>query len=278
MVLVAAGQLCSTSNILRNLDMCRTIIAQAAALNAKVVCLPEASDYISTTADESIRLASTPECSQFVEGIREAAKKNKVQVNVGVHERSQDKNEKRLSNTSLWIDEMGIITQRYRKLHLFDVAIKDGPVIKESNSTEPGSSIVSPFDSVCGKIGMMICFDLRFPELSTALRRRGAEVLLYPSAFAMRTGVAHWEPLLRARAIETSCWVVAAAQVGAHNEKRSSYGHSMVIDPWGSVVAQASDVRNSEPSFILANVDHAVTEHVRQGMPLIRRNDIYPEI
>lgn len=278
MVFVAAAQICSTGNILKNLEICRTVIRKASQAGARCVFLPEASDFIAMNAQESVALTHSPECSQFVEGIQEAARTNQVHINVGVHELPLQANSKRISNTSLWIDEQGSIVQRYRKLHLFDVDIKNGPIIKESDSTEPGKDIVEPFDSPAGKIGMAICFDLRFPELSLNLTRRGAEILLYPSAFAVRTGVAHWETLLRARAIENSAWVIAAAQSGNHNEKRTSYGHTMIIDPWGSVVAQASDIGTQEAKFVLADIDLAVSKQVRKGMPLIRRTDVYPEI
>lgn len=278
MVFVAAAQICSTGSILKNLEVCTNVIRKASQAGARCVFLPEASDFIASNAEESIKLTSTPECAQFVEGIQTAARENKVHINVGVHERPVQKDTTRISNCSLWIDVTGSITQRYRKLHLFDVDMKDGPMIKESNSTEPGRGIVPPFDTPCGKVGMAICFDLRFPELSTSLTRQGAEILLYPSAFAVRTGAAHWETLLRARAIENSAWVVAAAQAGNHNEKRVSYGHSMIIDPWGSVVAQSSDIKNQEASFILADIDLALSEQVRKAMPLIRRTDIYPAV
>lgn len=278
MVLVAVAQICSSGNILRNLEICRNVIHNAAKAGAKCIFLPEASDFIAMNATESIALTHTKDCSEFVDGVREAARSSKVHVNVGVHELPMSKDSKRISNSVLWIDDAGSITHRYRKLHLFDVDIKNGPIIKESDSTEPGKEIITPFDSPCGKIGMAICFDLRFPELSINLTRKGAEVLLYPSAFAVRTGVAHWETLLRARAIENSAWVVAAAQAGNHNEKRTSYGHAMVIDPWGVVVAQASDINTQEPAFILVNIDHDITEQVRKGMPLIRRTDVYAEV
>lgn len=278
MVLVAVAQICSTSNILKNLETCCTIIQNAAKAGAKGVFLPEASDFIAMNAAESIALTHTTECSKFVTGIREAAKSNRVYVNVGVHETPTEKDSKRILNSALWIDDMGKVRETYRKIHLFDVEIEGGPIIKESDSTEPGMEIVPPVSSPFGLLGMAICFDLRFPELSINLRRRGAEVLLYPSAFAVRTGVAHWETLLRARAIENSAWVIAAAQAGNHNEKRASYGHAMVVDPWGSVVGQASDVGTNEASFILVDIDHKITAQVRKGMPLLRRTDIYPEI
>ncbi|CCG81502.1 Lon protease homolog, mitochondrial [Taphrina deformans PYCC 5710] len=278
MVLVAAAQICSTSNILRNMEMCTTIIKKAASAGARCVFLPEASDFIASNADESIALTGKAECAQFVKGIQAAARDNNVDVNVCVHESPLEEDSRRISNSSLWIDAYGSITQRYRKLHLFDVDIKNGPILKESNSTEPGRELIAPFDTPCGKVGMAICFDLRFPEVSLNLVRRGAQVLLYPSAFAIKTGAAHWETLLRARAIENSAWVIAAAQAGNHNEKRASYGHALIVDPWGAIVAQSSDMRVQEPSFILADIDIPYTNQVRTGMPLLRRTDVYPEI
>lgn len=278
MVLVAAAQICSTSSILKNLELCCTVISRASKAGARAIFLPEASDFIASNAAESVTLTHSAECLQFIQGISASAKANQVQVNVGIHELSRSGDKKHISNSSVWINELGEITQRYRKLHLFDVEFENGPMIRESNSTEAGAEIVQPFDTICGKIGLAICFDLRFPEISLNLARRGAQVLLYPSAFAVKTGVAHWEPLLRARAIENSCYVIAAAQAGSHNAKRVSYGHAMVVDPWGSVVAQSNDVRTAEPSFILANIDHAITDQVRKGMPLQRRTDVYPEI
>ena len=274
MVRIAAGQLCSTSNIAQNLEHCIRIISGAASAGARVCCLPEAADFISKDAAESHRLAASQECADFVVGVRQAARDHKCHVNVGVHEAGKD----RLANVSLWIDDTGAITQRYQKLHLFDADLKNGITIKESASTEPGNEIVPPFDTPCGKVGMAICFDLRFPELSTRLRRLGANVLLYPSAFAVRTGQAHWETLLRARAIETSSWVIASAQAGQHNDKRASWGHTLVVDPWGSIVAQVPDVLTDQPTFVLADIDHDITSEVRTGLPLHRRTDVYPEI
>ena len=271
MVLVAAGQLCSTRNIRRNLEICSNIIMRASKAGAKAVFLPEASDFIASNASESIALTNTPECTDFVAAMQDAARTNGVEVNVGVHQPAGE----RVSNASLWINADGKITHIYKKLHLFDVSIKDGPTIKESNSTEPGTEIVKPFESICGRIGMAICFDLRFPELSTCLTQLGAQVLLYPSAFAVRTGQAHWEPLLRARAIENGCYVIASAQAGMHNDKRTSYGNSMIVDPWGKVIAQAGDDVAEDGEFILADIDHELTESVREQIPLHRRYDVY---
>ena len=156
-------------------------------------------------------------------------------------------------------------------MHLFDVDIEGGPVLKESNTTEPGNEISPPYETVIGRIGAMICFDLRFPEISLALKRQQADVLLYPSAFTVPTGKAHWHSLLQARAIECQAYVIAAAQVGAHNGKRTSYGHSIVIDPWGEVVAELGGDQTDEPEVMFADIDHDRIKETRKRMPLLRR-------
>jgi len=191
-----------------------------------------------------------------------------------------------VKNVLLWIDGNGEITQKYQKLHLFDVEIEGGPVLKESNSVERGSKIEDPFSTSLGKVGHLICFDLRFPEPSLALRNRGAQIITYPSAFTVPTGKAHWETLLRARAIETQSYVIAAAQCGAHNEAgtRRSYGHSMIVDPWGKVVAELGGEEDEKRrgldvgEIATAEIDLEYLEKVRREVPLLRRTDVYPEI
>lgn len=191
----------------------------------------------------------------------------------------------KLLNRSLWINADGRINQpaTYDKIHLFDYGN-----LRESATVASGTSLTAPFSSPVGRIGSLICFDLRFPEAALALAHPGpssafqasgpAQVLLYPSAFTIRTGVAHWETLLRARAIETQSWVIAAAQVGKHNEKRSSYGHSMVVDPWGvvrlelrGVDSEGRAVEGAEGQIGFVDIDLDEWAKVREGMPLMRR-------
>lgn len=143
--------------------------------------------------------------------------------------------------------------------------------MKESNTVEPGNEILPPFETSIGKVGAMICFDVRFPEISLSLKRQKADVMLYPSAFTVPTGKAHWHPLLRARAIECQAYVIAAAQVGAHNEKRTSYGHSIVIDPWGEVLAELDGNKKDEPEVMFANIELDKVKSVRKEQPLLRR-------
>jgi predicted amidohydrolase len=158
--------------------------------------------------------------------------------------------------------------------------------MKESESTEPGNEIVPPYTSPVGSMGSLICFDLRFPEPSLRLRRLGADAILYPSAFTVPTGKLHWEILLRARAIETQSWVIAAAQCGRHNEKRVSYGDTIVIQPNGQIAGRLDHVEDSdnekedgrEPDIITVDINLDAVEQARKYIPLARRTDVYPEI
>ncbi|KAK9838603.1 hypothetical protein WJX84_002309 [Apatococcus fuscideae] len=154
----------------------------------------------------------------------------------------------------------------YRKVHLFDVEVENGPVLMESRSTTPGTQLVA-CDSPAGRLGLTICYDLRFPEVYQALTfQHAAQILLVPSAFTKLTGEAHWELLLRARAVECQCFVIAAAQAGRHNEKRESYGHSIIIDPWGRVVGKLDDPTTT--GVAIAELDMQELQRVRQRMPI----------
>ncbi|KAL9587290.1 MAG: hypothetical protein Q9212_000337 [Teloschistes hypoglaucus] len=259
-----------------NLSQCRFLVQKAAAAGAKFLFLPEASDYIASSASETVSLVQPSTTSPFVLGLQSSAREHRLSINVGIHEPTQDG--KKVKNTLVWIDEDGEIRHRYQKLHLFDVDRPGGPVLKESNSVEKGTDITPPFLTGCGNVGMLICFDLRFPEPSLSLRRQGAQIITYPSAFTVPTGLAHWSTLLRARAIETQSYVIAAAQVGSHNEKRSSYGHSMIVSPWGDLLAELGGEKKDSPEIAVAEVDLARLEQIRREMPLLRRTDVYPEI
>ncbi|PLN85362.1 nitrilase-like protein [Aspergillus taichungensis] len=274
MVIAAVGQLCSTASASANLAQCQILVRKAVAAGAKALFLPEASDYIASSPAESISLARSVNESEFVLGLQREAQQAELHINVGIHEPAADG---KVKNTLVWINEKGLITQRYQKIHLFDVDIKDGPVLKESASVEKGMEILRPFETPVGRVGLSICFDLRFPEISLALRRNEAQIITYPSAFTIPTGRAHWETLLRARAIETQSYVIAAAQAGPHNEKRSSYGHSMIVNPWGEVVAKLGD-EYQEPQIATAEINFGLLEKIRREIPLLRRTDLYPVV
>lgn len=176
---------------------------------------------------------------------------------------------------------------RYQKLHVFDIDLRPkGPKLKESDSTEPGNEIVPPHQTPLGNVGSLICFDLRFPEPALRLRRLGADLITYPSAFTVPTGKLHWEILLRARAIETQSWVIAAAQCGRHNEKRVSYDDTIAISPNGEVVGRLDRVADieiemegaREPDLLTVDINLDALPDVRRMIPLLRRTDVYPEV
>lgn len=279
----------------------------------QAIFFPEASDYIASSPQESLALAKSEAESLFVQGLQAAAKEHNIHVNVGIHVpiavepsplSDTSSGEKpvgepgaattKLLNRTIWISSDGNIdsSKSYDKLHLFDYG-----ALRESKHTQSGTHLTPPFDSPVGRIGSLICFDLRFPEPALALAHpspsRGwepAQVLTYPSAFTVPTGLAHWEPLLRARAIESQCWVIAAAQVGWHSGEqgkgRVSYGRSMAIDPWGKVKVALPCVKEvesgdktemvMEPDAMgalgLVDIDLDLWAGVRERMPLLRRS------
>lgn len=196
--------------------------------------------------------------------LRDLAVKHRIVVHGG--SMSEDAGEK-LYNTTVVFSPKGEEIARYRKIHLFDIVAPDGTGYRESATFGRGEEVVT-YQADGSTVGCTICYDVRFPELYLKLRQKGANVIVVPAAFTLQTGKDHWETLLRARAIETQCWVLAAATWGRHEEKgspRFTYGHSLVIDPWGHVVAKVSDGEG----FATARIDHAVTERVRRDMPVL---------
>jgi len=184
----------------------------------------------------------------------------------------------RVYNSHVVIDPLGKQISTYRKIHLFDVEVPHRNLsLRESTSTAPGSKLIVIKDTPIGNIGLSTCYDIRFPEMYVDLvQTGGAEVILVPSAFTVPTGKAHWHTLLKARAIETQCYILAAAQVGRHNEKRESYGHSLAVDPWGEILVDAGGYDDNgvledgmvEPRIIICEIDRDKIFKVREGMPV----------
>jgi predicted amidohydrolase len=177
----------------------------------------------------------------------------------------------RTYNTSVLMNPAGEIVAKYRKLHNFDMILPDGSSVRESDNKEPGSQIVT-VQTELGCLGFAICYDMRFPELFRIMRLQGAEVIFLPANFTLPTGKDHWEPLLRARAIENGVYIIAPNQIGV-KEKFTAYGNSMIIDPWGTVIARASD----RPEIIFAEIDLDYLKQLREKNPSVnnRRSDVY---
>lgn len=257
--LAAAIQMSSTDDRERNLAEALALVDRAVGRGAQLVALPENVDFV---GPQGVKVAAAEPLDGPTFGLFEAkAREHGIHLLAGsIAEVSTAPGKAR--NTSVLFGPDGARVAVYRKMHLFDVDLADGSRFRESEVVEPGDELVIA-ETPLAVFGLSICYDLRFPELYRGLSGDGAEVLLVPSAFTMLTGKDHWEVLLRARAIENSAWVIAPAQSGAHGGGRSSYGHSMIIDPWGVVVARCSD----GPGFCLSEIDPAVLMRVRGAIP-----------
>ncbi len=265
---VALVQLDATGDVAANIARAADLAAEAAAAGARLVALPEYLQH--RGADEGYRASARPIPGEHTVPFAEVAQRHGAWVLVGsLAEDSGDP--ARPYNTSVLIRPDGTIAATYRKIHLFDVAVDAGPADTESARVSAGDrAVVADVDGVV--VGMSICYDLRFPELYRTLSLAGAEILAVPANFTERTGRDHWEALLRARAIENGAWVIAPAQIGGP-PGHPAFGRSMVIDPWGTVVAQAPDT----VSIVRAELDIDRVATVRRQIPCLanRRPDTY---
>ncbi len=258
-VRVACVQVTSTPDMAANIAAACAFIRDAAAAGAKFVLLPEnvtllaGGGAIRETAPES---RGHPARQAFANVARETG----VWLLAGsLAEKAGDG---RLANRSLLFDAEGATVAEFDKIHMFDVTLDDGESYRESASYRPGDRAVVA-ETPWGPLGMTVCYDMRFPSLYRALAQAGAVMLSVPSAFTVPTGRAHWHVLLRARAIETGCFVFAPAQCGSHYGKRRTYGHSLIIDPWGEILAEAGE----EPGVIMADIDLGAVEAARAKVP-----------
>ena len=263
MPIIAAIQINGSSDIERNLSTTEVLVRKAARAGAKFIATPEATTYLGPH-DRKIKLAE-PVDGPTHQRLANLAAECEVTLLVGsVAERCDDT---KAYNTSLLFGPDGQRIASYRKMHLFDVDLSEsgGVCFKESDTTGRGAELVVANTDV-GKVGLSICFDLRFPEMYRALCDQGAQILAVPSAFTLMTGKDHWHTLLRARAIENQAWVIAPGQWGPHDDQglRMSYGHSLIVDPWGTVVAECGDGEG----FCMAEVDLSRSDRIRSQIPM----------
>ncbi|CAL1285298.1 unnamed protein product [Larinioides sclopetarius] len=270
---IAVCQMTSTADRKKNFETCRDLISRAVSQNAKMVFLPEAFDHIGENRTQAFDLAE-PLDGPLMSDYKRLAAEHSLWLSLGGFHEKVDKS--RVYNSHVIINPNGEIASVYRKLHMFDIDIPGTVRLKETEFSIPGSKICPPVNTPVGKVGLGICYDLRFPEFSLALTKAGAEILTYPSAFTQYTGMAHWESLLRCRAIECQAYVVAAAQTGKHNPKRSSFGHAMVVDPWGCVIACCSE----GVGITFADIHLDYIKKIRSEMPVWehRRSELYGTI
>ena len=268
MFLAACVQLRCTMDIERNLNKTEELVRRAAAMGASLVATPENTSLLGPQFHKV-------ELAESIDGPI-AGRLQSLAAELGIHLLVGSLSEQRVApdgtvdserchNTSLLYGPEGDRLAVYRKMHLFDVDVPGGLTVKESDSICPGDEVVVA-ETALGRLGMSICYDLRFPELYRAQVDQGADMIAIPSAFTLTTGKDHWHALLRARAIETQCWVLAPAQWGTHDAegRRKSYGHSMIIDPWGTVVAEKGDGEG----LCIAEIDLSYNDTVRQAIPV----------
>jgi predicted amidohydrolase len=261
----AVIQMVSQSDVEGNLAQARKLLEQAAAAGAKLAVLPENFAAMGRRDIAAIGRAEAMSEGPILPWLKLAARDLKLWIVAGTLPLPPEgRPEGKVTACSLLVDDQGQQVARYDKLHLFDVDVADARGrYRESDDYAHGGNVVVA-DTPVGKLGLTVCYDLRFPELYTALREAGAELITAPSAFTAVTGAAHWEILLRARAIETQCFVLAAAQGGVHPGPRETFGHAAIIDPWGRVLAEQAQGE----AVLLAERDSEEQASIRARMPV----------
>jgi predicted amidohydrolase len=260
-LLAAVVQMTSTSDVERNLATAERLTDAAAARGAAFVSLPENFAFLRSEGEKVVEAQALD--GAWVRRMSDLARKLRITLLLGSLPEKVE-GDTRVRNTAVLLGPDGRTLAVYRKMHLFDIDLPGMEHLKESRSVVPGEELVvaeAPF----GPLGLSICYDLRFPELYRELVRRGARVLAVPSAFTERTGKAHWEVLLRARAIENLAYVVAPAQVGTHAPGRASHGHALIVDPWGDVIAQVADGEG----VAVAELDFGRQDRLRRELPAL---------
>ncbi|CAG9320039.1 unnamed protein product [Blepharisma stoltei] len=267
---IAISQMRSSTNISQNAETIRSHIQYAKENGALMAFFPENFNFLG-------RLGSSVQHAQplngpYMEYYKQLAREFSIWLSLGGFQESVPETAEKVFNSHIIINDSGEIIANYHKLHLFDVHVNETPLL-ESIAVKAGSEIHPPVDSPAGKLGLTICYDLRFPELYRNLALQGAQVLLVPAAFLEVTGRAHWEVLLRARAIENGCFVIASAQEGHHDCGRDSYGHSLAIDPWGTIIADGE----LGEKVLLVDIDLSLIEKTRRKLPTLShvRSDVY---
>ncbi len=256
------------ANVTRAIEL----VGEAASAGAQFVALPET---FHCRGPNDVKFATAePIPGPLSAELAAVAKRHRIYLLAGSYNERVDDGDPRLFNTSLLFDPNGVVLAKYRKIHLFDVIIDGQVKAQESSRNRPGDQLVTA-ETAYGRVGLSICYDLRFPEVYRALALKGATLTFVPSNFTLYTGKDHWETLLRARAIENGMYIVAPATIGEGGGGFTAYGRSLVVDPWGTVLACASD----QVGVILATIDLDRVQKVRESLPSLahRRPDIYAD-
>ncbi len=246
-------------------------ISQAKAGGAQMLFTPEMSGLLDRNRKRATPNIHTPEDDAVLAAVREAAAREGLWVALG--SLAVLREDGQWANRAFLIDDRGAIAATYDKIHMFDVTLASGETWRESSAYTPGEAVVTA-DTPAGKLGLAVCYDMRFPALFEALGCQLCDLIAIPAAFTVPTGKAHWHLLLRARAVEASAYVVAAAQVGEHEDGRRTYGHSLVVDPWGDVVL---DMGGEGPELGFAEIDAAHIAEIRAQLPSLANRRAVPK-
>mgnify|MGYP003344586583 CR=1 FL=1 len=263
---VSCIQLRSNNNIHNNLNKTSKLIIKAVKQKTDFIITPEVSSHFSLNKNELLKICTSMQNDIYLNGIKKLAKKYKKWILIGSLIIKVSKN--KLVNRSVLIDKSGKVRTYYDKIHMYDVILNKKEKYFESKSFFPGKKIKT-FKLPWGKIGLSICYDLRFPNLYRKLSKSGSIFISVPSAFTETTGKRHWHSLLRARAIENQAYVIASAQGGEHNSGRETWGHSMIIDPWGDIIAKC----NFGKDIVLGEVDMKKLQTVRANLPALEHQE-----
>lgn len=272
---IAAIQMCSSNEVDDNLIVAKKLMKEAAEHGAKIVVLPEMFAMIGLAASkEIIKVQEDYKGGRIQEFLATEALKNNIWIVGGTIPIScKDKNKIRAA--CIVYDNKGLAVARYDKIHLFDVTLSKDEAYRESDTVEEGDQL-AVVDTPLGKLGIAVCYDIRFPAMFTKLCNQGAEIIAIPAAFTVSTGEAHWKLLARSRAVENFCYVVGAAQGGTHKSGRNTYGHSVIVEPWGAIISEKIE---QGPGVIYGTIDLSHLHKIRASIPVHKHQkldlDIY---
>lgn len=268
--LMGVIQMDTRDNYEENMEAACRYIDEAAARGARLVTFPEVFNYIGVEPREAEEIPAGPTISLMAEKAREHG----IWIHCGSISEVNHEGEKKY-NTTVLLNPDGVEVARYRKLHAFDITLLDGTETRESDRMQIGKDVVM-VDTELGRLGLSICYDIRFPELYRYMAMNGCQVIFTPANFQMQTGKDHWEIILRTRAVENTCYIAAAAQIGKKRGVSLSYGSSMVVNPWGTVIARAPETAG----VTMAEIDLDYLDKVRRDLPCLknRRDDVYDVI
>lgn len=280
MAKLSAIQLCSTPDVDENLTVINQLLLGLEKSPEHIVVLPECCLFFGGEEKQQLALAQqTQHCNYLQSKLADLARQHQVYLVAGTipllfHDKNKTSDREKFTNASCFFSPTGQLLATYNKIHLFDVEVSDQTKSYfESSHTQAGSTL-SVVETGFTNIGLSVCYDLRFPELYRALRSQGADIITVPSAFTYQTGKAHWQALLQARAIENQCYIIAAGQQGVHKNGRETWGHSMIISPWGEILSSIPE----QPGIISVEYQPEEISRIRTMMPVQHHNQFTTEL